>query len=118
MIDTSMFDKILFNLLSNAFKATSENGKIRVKVSHHNQGLVFPLIDENNVQSGFEFDITDTGIGINKKNINKIFNRFIKVKKIMNSITWDRNRFRSCQEICRYHKGKIVVQVNRCWNNF
>ena len=67
--------------MSNAFKATNENGKIRVKVSHHSLGLVFPLIDENNTQSGFEFEITDTGIGINKKYLNKIFNRFFRVRK-------------------------------------
>jgi signal transduction histidine kinase/ligand-binding sensor domain-containing protein/ActR/RegA family two-component response regulator len=111
MVDTSMFDKILFNLLSNAFKATSENGKIRVKVSHHNQGLVFPSIDENNVQSGFEFDITDTGIGINKKNINKIFNRFYQSEE-------NNEQYYSgtgiglevVKKFVEYHKGKIVVQ--------
>ena len=111
MVDTSMFDKILFNLLSNAFKATSENGKIKVKVSHHNQGLVFPLIDENNVQSGFEFDITDTGIGINKKNINKIFNRFYQSEE-------NNEQYYSgtgiglevVKKFVDYHKGKIVVQ--------
>ena len=42
MVDTSMFDKILFNLLSNAFKATSENGKIRVKASYHNHHSLLP----------------------------------------------------------------------------
>ncbi len=111
MVDTSMFDKILFNLLSNAFKATSENGKIRVKVSHHNQGLVFPLIDEKNVQSGFEFDITDTGIGINKKNIKKIFNRFYQSEE-------NNEQYYSgtgiglevVKKFVDYHKGKIVVQ--------
>ena len=111
MVDTSMFDKILFNLLSNAFKATSENGKIRVKVSHHNQGLVFPLIDEKNVQSGFEFDITDTGIGINKKNIKKIFNRFYQSEE-------NNEQYYSgtgiglevVKKFVDYHKGEIVVQ--------
>ncbi len=111
MVDTSMFDKILFNLLSNAFKATRENGKIRVKVSHHNQGLVFPLVDEYNAQSGFEFDITDTGIGINKKNIKKIFNRFYQSEE-------NNEQYYSgtgiglevVKKFVDYHKGKIVVQ--------
>tara|TARA_B100001564_G_scaffold188757_2_gene158458 strand:- start:4449 stop:8585 length:4137 start_codon:yes stop_codon:yes gene_type:complete len=111
MVDASMFDKILFNLLSNAFKATSENGKIRVKVSHHIQGLIFPLIDENNTQSGFEIDITDTGIGINKKNIKKIFNRFYQSEE-------NNEQYYSgtgiglevVKKFVDYHKGKIVVE--------
>ena len=111
MVDASMFDKILFNLLSNAFKATSENGKISVKVSHHKQGLVFPLIDENNTQSGFEFDIVDTGIGINKKNITKIFNRFYQSEE-------NNEQYYSgtgiglevVKKFVEYHKGKIEVE--------
>lgn len=111
MVDASMFDKILFNLLSNAFKATSENGKIRVKVLHHKQGLVFPLIDENNTQSGFEFDIIDTGIGINKKNITKIFNRFYQSEE-------NNEQYYSgtgiglevVKKFVEYHKGKIEVE--------
>ena len=111
MVDTSMFDKILFNLLSNAFKATSENGKIRVKVSHHKQGLVFPLIDENNAQSGFEFDITDTGIGINKKNLKNIFDRFYQVEE-NNELYYSGTGIglEVVKKFVDYHKGKIVVK--------
>ena len=110
-VDASMFDKILFNLLSNAFKATSENGKITVKISHHTQGLVFPLMDENNTQSGFEFDITDTGIGINRKNIKNIFNRFYQSEE-------NNEQYYSgtgiglevVKKFIDYHKGKISVE--------
>ena len=114
MVDASMFDKILFNLLSNAFKATSENGKIRVKVSHHDQGIVFPLIDDNNTQSGFEFNITDTGIGIDKKNIKKIFNRFYQSEE-------NNEQYYSgtgiglevVKKFVDYHKGKIEVESEK-----
>jgi signal transduction histidine kinase/ligand-binding sensor domain-containing protein/response regulator RpfG family c-di-GMP phosphodiesterase len=111
MVDTSMFDKILFNLLSNAFKATMENGKIRVKVTHHNQGLVFPLIDENNAQSGFEFDITDTGIGINKKNLKNIFDRFYQGED-NNELYYSGTGIglEVVKKFVDYHKGKIVVK--------
>ena len=113
-VDASMFDKILFNLLSNAFKATSENGKITVKISHHTQGLVFPLMDENNTQSGFEFDITDTGIGINRKNIKNIFNRFYQSEE-------NNEQYYSgtgiglevVKKFIDYHKGKISVESEK-----
>ena len=113
-VDASMFDKILFNLLSNAFKATSENGKITLKISHHTQGLVFPLMDENNTQSGFEFDITDTGIGINRKNIKNIFNRFYQSEE-------NNEQYYSgtgiglevVKKFIDYHKGKISVESEK-----
>ena len=111
MVDISMFDKILFNLLSNAFKATRENGKIRVKVSYHNQGIVFPLIDENNAQSGFEFDITDTGIGINKKNLKNIYDRFYQGEE-NNELYYSGTGIglEVVKKFVDYHKGKIVVK--------
>lgn len=111
MVDTSMFDKILFNLLSNAFKATSENGKIRVRVSYHKQGIVFPLIDENNAQSGFEFDITDTGIGINKKNLKNIFDRFYQGEE-NNELYYGGTGIglEVVKKFVDYHKGKIEVK--------
>ena len=109
-IDPSMFDKILFNLLSNAFKATNENGKIEVKVLHHKQGVIFPLIDENNAQSGFEFDITDTGIGINKKNLKNIFDRFYQGEE-NNELYYGGTGIglEVVKKFVDYHKGKIEV---------
>ena len=97
--------------MSNAFKATSENGKIIVKVSHHNQGLVFPLIDENNAQSGFEFEITDTGIGINKKNLKNIFDRFYQDEE-NNELYYSGTGIglEVVKKFVDYHKGKIVVK--------
>ena len=110
-IDTSMFDKILFNLLSNAFKATNENGKIEVKVLHHKQGVIFPLIDENNAQSGFEFDITDTGIGIKNKNIKNIFNRFYQSEENNEQYYGGTGiGLEVVRKFVDYHKGKIEVE--------
>ena len=85
--------------------------KYPVKVSHHKQGLVFPLIDENNAQSGFEFDITDTGIGINKKNLKNIFDRFYQGEE--NNKLYYRGTgigLEVVKKFVDYHKGKIVVK--------
>ena len=38
-----MFEKIVFNLLSNAFKAISENGKIAVVCNYHKFEFYFLL---------------------------------------------------------------------------
>ncbi len=43
-IDPKMFEKIIFNVISNAFKVTPDNGKIKVKIIINNELIHFPLI--------------------------------------------------------------------------
>ncbi|MBK6364350.1 MAG: hypothetical protein IPF52_12985 [Saprospiraceae bacterium] len=62
--DKNILEKILVNLLSNAFKFTPSGGIIRCT-------LVKKTEDE------IEISIKDTGIGISKENVGKLFNRFI-----------------------------------------
>ena len=110
-IDTSMFDKILFNLLSNAFKATNENGKIKVKISYYKQGVIFPLIDENNTQGAFEFEISDTGIGIKNDNIKNIFKRFYQNEENNEQYYGGTGiGLEVVKKFVDYHKGKIDVE--------
>jgi signal transduction histidine kinase/DNA-binding response OmpR family regulator len=67
LIDKDKLEKILFNLLSNAFKFTPSGGEISVKVFYKN-GL-------------FHFEVSDTGKGIEKEVVEKIFERFFKSGK-------------------------------------
>lgn len=82
--DPSMLEKIVFNILSNAFKVTPENGTITINVFRSTKKIVFPLIDSSRPQSALEIHIEDTGSGINQEEVKKIFNRFYQVKN-MNS---------------------------------
>ena len=109
--DQSMLKKIIFNLLSNAFKATKEGGSIAVAVNYHTAGVVFPLIDKMQSQSAFEVVIKDSGIGIKKENISNIFKRFYQDK--------DNNEqyyggtgigLEVVRKFVDYHKGKIKVE--------
>ena len=109
--DQSMLEKIIFNLLSNAFKATKEGGSINVVVNYHTGGVVFPLIDKMQSQSAFEVVIKDSGIGIKKENISNIFERFYQDK--------DNNEqyyggtgigLEVVRKFVDYHKGKIKVE--------
>ncbi len=61
--DKNMFATILRNLITNAIKYTKENGKITVIVSNF----------EENKQSFIKITIADTGVGIIKENISKLF---------------------------------------------
>jgi signal transduction histidine kinase/ligand-binding sensor domain-containing protein/DNA-binding response OmpR family regulator len=64
-IDINNFDKILFNILSNAFKFTPDNGEIDVFLTNDNQS--------------FEIKIVDSGIGLKEEDIERIFDRFYQV---------------------------------------
>lgn len=60
--DESSIEKILFNIISNAFKYTPQEGYIKIKISERDNLLTF--------------EITNSGKGIKQENINKIFDRF------------------------------------------
>ncbi|SEW41187.1 Signal transduction histidine kinase [Chitinophaga arvensicola] len=66
LYDADKIEKILFNLLSNAFKFTPENGSISVHVSYQ----------ENSQQ--LEIAVKDTGIGIPPEKQAHIFERFFQ----------------------------------------
>ena len=63
--DPAKFNQVLLNLLTNAIKYTHENGNVSV---------------EARTQDGFvEIWVTDTGIGIGREDIDRIFQRFTQV---------------------------------------
>jgi DNA-binding response OmpR family regulator len=96
-VDKDKLEKITNNLLSNAFKFTSEGGQIDFTV----EKLV----------SDVEIRITDNGIGIAKERIDKIFDRFYQI---------DSSHTREgegtgiglalTKELVELHKGKIFVK--------
>lgn len=61
-IDTHNFDKIIINLISNAFKFTPDNGSINVTITSNEQEA--------------QIIVEDSGIGLEEGKINKIFERF------------------------------------------
>lgn len=76
--DKGKLEKIIFNILSNAFKSTGNNGKIKVEAAIRPQH-VFKLID-GNVLTALEISIEDTGKGIAQEELSKIFDRFYQIK--------------------------------------
>lgn len=80
-VDKSMLEKIIFNLLSNAFKVTPEEGRIVVEIYTKNdlEGL---NLEEDIPNGTFEICISDTGPGLEKDQLNKIFERFYQVNNL------------------------------------
>ena len=75
--DPSMLEKIIFNLLSNAFKATKDYGAVTLKVQETSEPIEFPLIKNSKRNIGVIVSISDSGIGIKEENLKKIFSRFL-----------------------------------------
>jgi signal transduction histidine kinase/DNA-binding response OmpR family regulator/streptogramin lyase len=63
--DKDAMEKILFNLLSNAFKYTKERQSIQVE-----------LLKKNDM---VQIKVADTGVGISSENLSKVFDRFYQV---------------------------------------
>ena len=67
--DSDKLEKILTNLISNAFKFTAEGGKIRVSQQYVTSSTA-------NNPSHVLFEITDTGRGVPREKLERIFDRF------------------------------------------
>ena len=70
MVDSLRINQILMNLINNAIKFTP-SGSINVQLK---------LIERNEENAQLEFIVKDTGIGIPKSSIDKIFTRFEQVE--------------------------------------
>lgn len=119
-IDTEKIEKIINNLLSNAFKFTPDGGKIEVTIaspkSPPKEGTFkeAALNCEDGVEASDQFveiKISDSGIGIPKNEITKIFNRFYQVD---GSHTREQEGtgigLSLTKELVELHKGKLEVE--------
>ena len=70
--DPDKLDKVLFNLLSNAFKFTPKYGNIRLSLKQFIGGDSF-------AHDYAEMQVADTGPGIAPEHLDKIFDRFFQV---------------------------------------
>jgi signal transduction histidine kinase/ligand-binding sensor domain-containing protein/DNA-binding response OmpR family regulator len=102
--DEDKLEKILFNLLSNAFKFTPENGKVNVEVNY----AVMP--DEID-RSCLEIKIRDTGIGIPEDKKEKIFESFFQNDLPANLVNQGSGIGLSItKEFVSLHSGTITVK--------
>jgi len=95
-IDPVQFQKAIYNLLSNAFKFTSENGEIILRIKQENEDV--------------HIQITDNGIGIPAESLHKIFDRFYQLEYRSSGLTLGTGiGLALTKEIIIAHKGNIDV---------
>jgi signal transduction histidine kinase/ligand-binding sensor domain-containing protein/DNA-binding response OmpR family regulator len=81
--DESMLEKIIFNILSNAFKVTPEGGAITLTISIKNdESDIFKDDPESKSREFVEIRISDTGPGLEPNQLKKIFERFYQVDNL------------------------------------
>lgn len=108
-LDPKMLEKILFNIISNAFKFTPDNGFITIAVEKSESDNEL-LINGNKVPA-FSITITDTGSGIHKKDLKRIFDRFYQVNNINKDYYGSTGiGLEVVKEFVELHKGKIDVE--------
>jgi len=98
--DPNKLERIIFNLLSNAFKFTGNRGSVEVALNY-DESKALPI----------SIKVSDTGIGIDKNKIDNIFKPFYQIENQGNisdlgtgiglSITY---------EFVRLHNGNIKVE--------
>ncbi|KAA2219328.1 substrate-binding domain-containing protein [Maribacter flavus] len=95
-IDRNLMDKVYFNLLSNAFKFTPDNGKIGVYIKDDESANIVKI------------HFKDTGIGIPSNEIDGVFQAFFKGSN--NRKNSSGVGLHLSKEFVEMHKGNIEVE--------
>ena len=95
--DKDKLEKIVTNILSNAFKYTSENGSVTITIDHNSNYI--------------NVEVTDTGKGIDKEQVKRIFERFYRVEG--SEEKGSGIGLALTKELIELHNGKISVDSTK-----
>ncbi|MFO8086535.1 MAG: [Fe-Fe] hydrogenase large subunit C-terminal domain-containing protein [Bacteroidales bacterium] len=94
-LDEEQMLQLLSNLVKNAFEAMPEGGKLSVIIERENENIIFK--------------VKDTGEGIPKENLDKIFEPFYTTKGIGKGTGLG---LATIYGIAKMHQGKIAIDSN------
>ncbi len=112
--DKDKLEKIMFNLLSNAFKFTPERGRVSVIIL---PGTKVSLLDENgNTEriSHLRIKVEDTGIGIPADKIDKLFTKYYQLETSVSGEQGSGIGLSLVKEFVTLHEGDIYVESEPC----
>lgn len=116
--DKHIMEKIIMNLLNNAFKYTNHDGHISIEVHHsinnfqpkyQNHYKISNLPDSDN---SFYLIIRDTGVGISAESIAQVFERFYKVADTESHLGSGIG-LALVKSLVLLHKGSIAIYSER-----
>lgn len=97
--DGDKLEKILYNLISNAFKFTEYPAKISIDLKVNSSTLIIM--------------VTDNGLGLTKEEVNKIFDRFYQVDNKNRRKTGTGIGLNLAKLLAQKHKGDLTVESNQ-----
>ncbi|MDX1955695.1 MAG: two-component regulator propeller domain-containing protein [Chitinophagaceae bacterium] len=98
LFDRNKMERVLFNLLSNAFKFTPKGGKVELRI-------------EKAVDGNLKILVRDNGIGMSKEVQDKIFDRFFQANSDNGLLNQGNGIGLSiAKEFVRLHGGMIAVE--------
>ena len=107
-IDPDKLDKIVINLLSNAFKFTPEGGEVTIKAS-------YKISVDPKISQILEFSVTDTGRGIPVASMEKVFDRFYQVESSLKKEVGGTGIGLSlARDMARLMHGDITIKSESC----
>ncbi|MEZ4775919.1 MAG: two-component regulator propeller domain-containing protein [Bacteroidia bacterium] len=96
-VDTDKLEKVVYNLLSNAFKFTPDNGVISLSVALQQEQIII--------------EVKDNGKGIEEKHIGEIFKRFYEVESpVRPQLKSTGIGLAISRQLIELHKGEITVE--------
>ncbi len=105
-IDLNNFDKVLMNILSNAFKYTPEEGEIQVSLATGHD-----MARKDALREYFEIAITDSGIGIDRNKIERIFERFYQIDNDVTKSNFGTGiGLHLSRSLVQLHHGEILAE--------
>lgn len=112
--DHHKIENIIYNLLSNAFKYTSEMGSIKVEVKAITQKeskLGKGHLEPDITRSVISIKISDSGIGISKEKLPLVFKRFYRIDSAaVFQINGSGIGLTLAEELIKTHHGNIFVE--------
>ena len=96
-IDRNQFDKVVSNLLSNAFKYSTDQGEVKIRLTHDDQSV--------------RLTVEDNGTGLDADNLKHIFDRFYQGSNARAlHVNGTGIGLNLCKMIVDMHHGAIVAQ--------
>lgn len=111
--DKDKIEKIVANLLSNAFKFTPEEGIVSITVSHQEEELQSKNAHSPTPLKGVFIKVKDSGIGITKEELPHIFDRFFQSNESSGGYVHSPGTgigLALTRELVELHDGKIEVE--------
>jgi len=118
--DKHLIEKIVMNLLNNAFKYTKDEGRILIEIFSDPDSFSSQYKNQYTIQNNeyiipcFSIVVRDSGVGISKESISDVFERFYKVNTVnTESHLGTGIGLALVKSIVLLHKGTISIYSER-----